>query len=79
MMKISPEDSLVFESLNNCVTRGSEAVRVARSGYPVRLPHQEVYSRYRALATETLELESDMKEMDDLDNLVKQLWRKSQE
>ena len=27
-----------------------EAVRVARSGYPVRLPHEEFYSRYRSLA-----------------------------
>jgi hypothetical protein len=26
-------------------------VRVARSGYPVRLPHSEFYARYRCLAT----------------------------
>ncbi|CAN0233498.1 unnamed protein product, partial [Scytosiphon promiscuus] len=26
-----------------------EAVRVARSGYPVRLPHKDFYTRYRCL------------------------------
>jgi hypothetical protein len=31
-----------------------EAVRVARSGYPVRLPHSEFFSRYRCLATMAL-------------------------
>lgn len=29
----------------------NEQVRVARSGYPVRLPHSEFYARYRCLAT----------------------------
>lgn len=55
---LKPNDELVADKFNRARVNEQlryggvlEAVRVARSGYPVRLPHPEFYSRYRCLAT----------------------------
>jgi myosin heavy subunit len=88
---LKPNDENVSDNFNRLRTTEQlryggvlEAVRVARSGFPVRLSHSDFYSRYRPLANPFSDLtakmprhifsESPAKTQEYLDMLIMALW-----